>query len=77
MIIDELNLVSLPFAPLEDDSPLIVDANTVKPSPFSTQHFKPISGWRPEIKQPVRRIDEVQLANRRSDDVRRKLPNSP
>jgi hypothetical protein len=44
MIIDDFDLVALPFVPCEADAPLIVDPDAVLTGPLSFQSFQTICG---------------------------------
>src|SRR6267154_3112141 len=61
MIIDDLNGVGVPVAPLKTDAPLVVDANTVLSNPITLQFLQPASRQRPESEHVRRRVEKVQL----------------
>jgi len=59
MIVNELNVVALAIVPPQYDSPLVIDANAMKPRPATTKCLEPISRWRAEIPKLLSRIDQV------------------
>jgi len=45
MVIDDLDIVSVPFIPSETDAPLIVDANAPLSFSIPSQFLKPVARW--------------------------------
>jgi hypothetical protein len=45
MVIDDLDIVSVPFIPSETDAPLIVDANAPLSFSIPSQFLKPAARW--------------------------------
>jgi hypothetical protein len=64
VIIHDLNLVGVSFAPNETQTPLIVDPHTVLPFSITVQRFEPISGWRCHIPQFRGAIQLPKLSSR-------------
>ncbi len=62
MIVLNLNLLCLPSFPVETNTPLIVDANTVLARPVAAQGFQSIAWWRPQITQIIGIFHVEQLA---------------
>jgi hypothetical protein len=44
VIVIDLDIISVTFAPAETDSPLIVDSNTMLSPPVSLELFEPVAG---------------------------------
>ncbi len=61
MIVHNLNLVSVSFAPNEADPPLIIDADTVLFASVSTQGFETIARWDMQVFQGFGGIKDFQL----------------
>jgi hypothetical protein len=51
MIIDDLDVSGLSIVPAENQAPLIVDPNRMKPFHSAFESFQPVSGWHPQIFQ--------------------------
>ena len=45
MVIDDFNVMGIPFMPAETDAPLVVDADTPLPGSVAGELFKAIAGW--------------------------------
>jgi hypothetical protein len=60
MIIDDFDLVRIPFVPDETDAPLVVDADTVLSSPFSLQRFQSVTRRHPQILKAFRAVKNKQ-----------------
>ena len=51
MVINDLDIHGFIAHPLEANSPLIIDTDTVLAQPIAFKHFKPIPGRRQKITQ--------------------------
>ena len=69
MIIDYLDIFSIPVVPSEADAPLVVDANAPLATPFTLQGFQPITRWLSKVGHSRCRIDHPQLALGNSDQI--------
>jgi hypothetical protein len=69
MIVDDLNIFRLAFAPDEADSPLIVDPNTVLTLPVAAQSLKPISWNCRHVLQFPGIVQHPKLPPRHRSDV--------
>ena len=56
MIINDLDIVSVPLAPTEANAPLFVDPNAILSLPVASQFLKAISRRDTKIIQSLRRI---------------------
>jgi len=70
MIIHDLNVERIAFRPSEADSPLVVDSNAVLPLPAPRQFLQAIPGWNPQVVELFRSIENQQLPECDSLDVR-------
>lgn len=70
MVVNDLNPFWTSVAPLEADTPLIIDSDTVLPRTITAQTLKPIARRNPKILQTTRSIDLAQLAQRDTHDAR-------
>ena len=62
MIVDNLYFIRITIQPPEYNSPLIVDANTMKALVLTLQCLQPIARDEREIPQVVRGVNDQQLA---------------
>ena len=62
MVIDDLNLVGIPITPDETNSPLVIDADAVLPSPVAVQGFQPVSRWHAQVLQRPSTVQVFELA---------------
>ena len=69
MIIDDFDLVRIPFVPDETDAPLVVDADTVLFSPVSLHPFESVTRRHPQILKALRAVKNEQFAQCSSLDV--------
>ena len=78
MVVNDLNPFWTSVAPLEADTPLIIDSDTVLPRTITAQTLKPIARRNPKILETTRSVDLTQLAQRDSSDAwvegRNRLP---
>ncbi|SIA36651.1 Uncharacterised protein [Mycobacteroides abscessus subsp. abscessus] len=70
MVVNDLNPFWTSVAPLEADTPLIIDSDTVLPRTITAQTLKPIARRNPKILQTTRSINLAQLAQRDAHDAR-------
>ena len=56
MIINYFNFRSITGIPFENDAPLVVDADGMKPRQLAFEQLQPVPGWHLEIVQGVRVI---------------------
>lgn len=64
MIIHDFDVQGIPRVPLEANTPLVVDANTVLSAPIAAQSFQAICWRHAQILQCLRPIQHTQLAQR-------------
>lgn len=78
MVVNDLNPFWTSVAPLEADTPLIIDSDTVLPCSITAQTLKPIARRNPKILQTTRGVNLTQLAQRDASDAwiegRNRLP---
>ena len=70
MVVNDLNPFWTSVAPLEADTPLIIDSDTVLPRTITAQTLKPIARGNPKILQTTRGVNLPQLAQRNASDAR-------
>ena len=70
MVVNNLNPFWTSVAPLEADTPLIIDSDTVLPRPITAQKLETIARRDPKILQTTRSVDLTQLAQRDTHDAR-------
>ena len=68
MVINNLNVVGISTTPYKADAPLIVDPDAVLSPAIASECLEPVAGRRPEIREPGRRVEHVQLAERHGFD---------
>lgn len=71
MIIDDRNLFGSGISPSEDDAPLIVNSDRVKPFEISAQGLKAIAWRHPQILKGLRLIHLDQFPQRHPSDPRK------
>ena len=71
MIIHNLHICRLTLLPLEAESVLIVDTDTVLTLTISMQCLKPVASWRGQIAQIVCIVEVDKFASSRFLDDRR------
>jgi hypothetical protein len=64
MVVDNLNVKRIGVKPAKADAPLVVDPNTMLPSPIACQGFQMIARNRTQVRQGRRRVNLVQLTFR-------------
>ena len=78
MVVNDLNPFWTSVAPLEADTPLIIDSDTVLPRTITAQTLKPVARRNPKILQTTRGVNLPQLAQRDASDAwvegRNRLP---
>ncbi len=62
MIVHNLHLISVSFAPAKTDSPLFVDANAVLPSAISRKLLQMIARGNSKIVEYLRGVQQCKLA---------------
>ena len=72
MVIDDLDLLSLPVVPDKADSPLVIDSYTPLPSSISPEFLQPISRWDSHVIQSDRPVQHPKLPQGNLLDVRGK-----
>lgn len=70
MVVNDLNPFWTSVAPLEADTPLIIDSDTVLPRTITAQTLKPVARRNPEVFQTTRSINLAQLAQRDARNTR-------
>jgi hypothetical protein len=63
VIIDDLDIVSVPNAPYETDSPLFVDSNAVLTSPVTAKLLQAVARRHPQILQRLRIVQHRELTS--------------
>jgi len=71
VVIDDLDPVGSSAAPLEADSPLLVDPDAVLAGTVPGQFLEPVPGWNSEIVEVLGRVQQQKLAERDPSDRRR------
>ena len=78
MVVNDLNPFWTSVAPLEADTPLIIDSDTVLPRTITAQTLEPVARRNPKILQTTRGVNLPQLAQRDASDAwvegRNRLP---
>ena len=70
MVVNDLNPFWTSVAPLEADTPLIINSDTVLPCSITAQTLKPVARRNPEVFETTRSVDLTQLAQRDASDAR-------
>ena len=70
MVVNDLNPFWTSVAPLEADTPLIVDSDTVLPRTITAQTLESVTRRNPEVFQTARSVNLTQLAQRDAHDAR-------
>ena len=70
MVVNDLNPFWTSVAPLEADTPLIIDSDTVLPRTITAQALEPVTRRNPKILQTTRGVNLPQLAQRNARDAR-------
>jgi hypothetical protein len=71
MIVNKLDVVSVPLAPDEADAPLLVDANRMLSAPVARKRLEPVSRRYAQVVKPRNRVEQKQLSNRALGDIPR------
>jgi hypothetical protein len=78
VVVNDLNPLWTSIAPLEADTPLIINSDTVLPCSITAQMLEPIARRNPKILKTTRSVDLTQLAQRDASDAwvegRNRLP---
>jgi hypothetical protein len=61
VIVDDLDLICVPIAPLETDTPLVIDANAALTRSVPRQLFESIPGWHPEILERLGSVEDREF----------------
>jgi len=75
VVVNDLNPFWTSVAPLEANTPLIIDSDTVLPRTITAQTLKPVARRNPKILQTTRGVDLTQLAQRNARNARVKGRN--
>jgi hypothetical protein len=51
MVVDNLDIMSVPVTPDEAHAPLIIDSDRVLPAPIALQSLQTVGRWRSQIEQ--------------------------
>src|ERR1700730_2971500 len=62
MVVDDLDIMSVPVAPHKAHAPLIIDPDRVLPAQIPLQSLQTVGRWRSEIEQGVCTIQHQQSA---------------
>ena len=76
MVVHDLNVVSLVLDPAKDESPLVVNADTVESFPIAPEKFKTVSGRRTKIKKRMCGIQQIEFSHGRLENRRGIAPHS-
>ena len=78
MVVNDLNPFWTSIAPLEADTPLIINSDTVLRRTVTAQTLEPVARRNPEVFQTTRSVKLIQLAQRGASDAwvegRNRLP---
>jgi hypothetical protein len=61
VVIDNLNISSLTGFPAKDDSPLVINSETVLSLPVSGELFQPVSWRYPKVFNHIRTIEKIKF----------------
>jgi hypothetical protein len=61
VVIDNLNISSLTGFPAKDDSPLVINSDTVLSLPVSGELFQPVSWRYPKVFNHIRTIEKIKF----------------
>ena len=75
MVVNDLNPFWTSVAPLEADTPLIINSDTVLSCSITAQTLEPVARRNPKILQTTRGVNLTQLAQRDARDARVKGRN--
>ena len=70
MVVNDLNPFWTSIAPLEADTPLIIDSDTVLSCSITAQMLEPVARRNPKILETTRGVNLPQLAQRNASDAR-------
>ena len=70
MVVNDLNPFWTSVAPLEADTPLISNSDTVLRRTVTTQTLEPVARRNPKILETTRGVNLPQLAQRNASDAR-------
>lgn len=76
MIVDNRNVIGIAIAPSENQSPLPIDSNRVEAVQIPHQRLQVIARWTLELIELNRRVENVQLSERRVANLRRNSSES-
>ena len=76
MVICDFDIERVTAAPLETDPPLVVDADAVLSVAITTEFFKPICWWYPQVVEIDRIVDHSQFTERHLLNIRREFTRS-
>ena len=78
MVVNDLNPFWTSIAPLEADTPLIINSDTVLRRTVTAQTLEPVARRNPEVFQTTRSVNLIQFAQRDASDAwvegRNRLP---
>jgi hypothetical protein len=64
VVVDDLDVEGVTINPAEDDAPLLIDPNAVKPVEVTAQSFEVVARRYTQVVQVAGSVDELQLAER-------------
>lgn len=70
MVVNDLNPFWTSVAPLEADTPLIIDSDTVLSRTITAQTLESVARRNPQVFQTTRSVNLAQLAQRDAHDAR-------
>jgi hypothetical protein len=71
VVIHHSHVMRIRTHPPEDDAPLVVDPDAVVSGQAAPESFEPVPRRHPQVLEPLRTVDQVQLSTCRCDDVLR------
>lgn len=72
MVVNDLDIMGITFAPSKTDAPLIVDPDAMLTCPIATQLFQVIARWGAQILQGISCIQYSELPEHRALQAARK-----
>lgn len=75
MIVDDSNFTGVCLVPLKDKTPTVVDSDAMVSLEIPFEKLKTISGRRAKVSQVSRRVEHIQLLQRRPEYLGRVLTN--
>ena len=77
MVIDDLNIVRIPFLEPETNAPLIVDRDRMLTDTAAFQCMQSVAWWNPKIVQRRCSVEHIEFSERTADDRWWEYPRPP